>query len=134
MNHINIKAIQNQMVNYQRGKIYKIHDQEGTLNYIGSTTKDYLCQRFSQNVKNYKCWKNGIGSRLTVYEIFDHFETTSCQITLIENVACGSKDELLARERHYIKTMECVNKCIPLRTAKEYSFDNGAGEKEGRLE
>ncbi len=61
---------------------------------------------------------------MTVYDIFDQFETANCQITLIENVECVSKDELLARERHYIKTMECVNKCIPLRTAKEYSFDN----------
>ena len=43
-----------------------------------------------------------------------------CQIVLIENVNAKSKDELLSREKHYIKSVKCVNKCIPGRTKKEY--------------
>ena len=32
----------------------------------------------------------------------------------------NSKDELLAREAHYIKTLACVNRCTPLQTPKEH--------------
>jgi len=38
---------------------------------------------------------------------------------LVENYPCNSKDELLARERHYIENNECVNKYIPGRPKAE---------------
>ena len=42
------------------------------------------------------------------------------KIVLIELVGCKSKEELLAREAHYIRNNECVNKRIEGRTQQEY--------------
>ena len=111
------------MVNYNNGKIYKIepivdHD-EGDI-YIGSTTKQYLSQRMDNHRNDYKKWKNNKYRKVQVFEIFDKYGVSNCQIVLIETVNAESKDELLAREKHYIKTNKCVNKYIPGQTQKEY--------------
>ena len=111
------------MVNYNNSKIYKIepicdHD-EGDI-YIGSTTKQYLSQRLDTHRSNYKKWKNNKYSKVQVFEIFDKYSVSNCQIVLIETVNAESKDELLAREKHYIKSVKCVNKNIPGQTNKEY--------------
>ena len=45
----------------------------------------------------------------------------NCKIYLIENFPCNTKDELNAREGHYIKTVPCINRCIAGQTRKEYS-------------
>ena len=124
------------MVNYNFGKIYKIepivdHD-EGDI-YIGSTTKQYLSQRLDTHRSKYKQWKNGKYSKVRVFEIFDKYCVSNCQIVLIETVNAESKDELLAREKHYIKSFKCVNKCIPGRTKKEYYQDNNDTIKEKTL-
>ena len=115
------------MVNYNNGKIYKIepicdHD-EGEI-YIGSTTKQYLSQRMDKHRGNYKSWKNGNYHKIQVFEIFDKYSVSNCQIVLIETVNAESKDELLAREKHYIKSLKSVNKCIPGQTKKEYYENN----------
>ena len=110
------------MVNYNNGKIYKIepicdHD-EGEI-YIGSTTKQYLSQRMENHRSKYKQWKNGKYNKFQVFEIFDKYGVSNCQIVLIETVNAESKDELLAREKHYIKSLKCVNKYIPGQTKEE---------------
>ena len=110
------------MVNYSNGKIYKIepicdHD-EGEI-YIGSTTKQYLSQRMDKHRSNYKQWKNNKYRKVQVFEIFDKYGVSNCQIVLIETVNAESKDELLAREKHYIKSSKCLNKINPLRTIEE---------------
>ena len=48
----------------------------------------------------------------------------NCQIVLIETCSCDTKDELHRREAHHIRTLQNVNKCIPLRTRQEYRDDN----------
>ena len=115
------------MVNYNNGKIYKIepicdHD-EGDI-YIGSTTKQYLSQRMDNHRSCYKLWKNNRFHKVQVFEIFDKYGVSNCQIVLIETVNAKSKDELLAREKHYIKSVKCVNKCTPGQTQKEYYENN----------
>ena len=115
------------MVNYNNGKIYKIepvveHDESEI--YIGSTTKKYLSQRMDNHRRSYKQWKNGKHHKITVYDIFEKYNIENCQILLLETVNCNTKDELLAREGHYIKTLKCVNRCITGRTKKEYAEDN----------
>ena len=112
------------MVNYNNGKIYKIepicdHD-EGDI-YIGSTTKKYLSQRIDNHRSKYKQWKNNEFHKVQVFEIFDKYGVSNCQI---ETVNVDSKDELLAREKHYIKSVKCVNKCTPGQTQKEYYENN----------
>tara|TARA_R110000782_G_scaffold75126_1_gene149995 strand:+ start:547 stop:951 length:405 start_codon:yes stop_codon:yes gene_type:complete len=51
-------------------------------------------------------------------------ENDNYNIVLLELVNCNSNDELKARERDCIQTLDCVNKNIPLRTRKEYRKDN----------
>ena len=43
---------------------------------------------------------------------------------LIEAVSCSSFDELAKKGRHYIESIDCVNKSIPSRTNKEYQQAN----------
>ena len=120
-------------INYKNGKIYKIeptvdHD-EGDV-YIGSTTKEYLSQRMVYHRKDYKKFKNAKKSKTTAFNLFDKYGIDNCDIILLESVEANSKDELHQREAHYIKTIKCVNKYIPLRTSKEYRQDNKEQIKE----
>ena len=41
------------------------------------------------------------------------------EIVLLELYPCNSKDELHARERHYIEKLDCVNRLIPFRSKEE---------------
>ena len=110
------------MNKYQNGKIYKLVNTEGTLTYIGSTTQT-LAKRKSNHHESYKCWKNGKSSYVTSFKIFD-VDEENCQIVLLEAYPCDSKIELEKRERHYIETIECINKYRPTRSDKEYYEDN----------
>jgi hypothetical protein len=118
------------MTNYQNGKIYKIEDVGGNLCYIGSTTKQYLSQRMTWHRGDYKKWLAGKGNKITVMDIFEKYGVENCKIVLIELYPCNSKDELHKREAHFIKTLDCVNKCIPGRTRAEYEEVNKAKIKE----
>ena len=101
------------VVNYNNGKIYKIVPKSGEDEaYIGSTTKERLCQRMQQHRSQYVRYKNGNGCKVTSYELFDKYGVDNCEIVLIELVNCNSKDELHIRERFWIESSNCVNKCI----------------------
>ena len=79
------------MVNYQQGKIYKIENSNGLI-YIGSTTKNYLCERLSQHKSDFKRYKEGKDCRyITSFKLFENNEQPN--ITLIELCPCNSKDE-----------------------------------------
>jgi len=115
------------MINYNNGKIYKIIPINGEDNniYIGSTTKTLLCQRFAVHKCIYNKYKKGeTKQKLTSFLLFDKYGCENCKIVLIELVNAASKDELLRREAFYIKSLNCVNKQIPLRNNKEYYIDN----------
>jgi len=103
------------MVNYQNGKVYRIDG--GGLTYIGSTTKKYLCNRLALHKSHYKRFLDG--KNKTYITSFEVLKTDDYRIELIEKFPCDSKDELTAREGHYVRQMECVNKNIPGRTKKE---------------
>jgi ribosome-interacting GTPase 1 len=115
------------MTNYNNGKIYKIEpicDHDENEIYIGSTTKDMLCQRMATHRMHYKQWKEGKRNKTMSHDLFDKYGIENCSIILIENVDANSKDELLAREKHYIKTLKCINKYIPKQTDREYYEKN----------
>ena len=109
------------MLNYNESKIYKIEciTGEGQC-YVGATTKTYLSQRMQGHRGNYKRFKNKKGTYIKSYDLFDLYGVENCIILLLENVNVNTKDELLAREAHYIKTLDCVNKNIPGQTMKQY--------------
>ena len=112
--------------NYSNGKIYKIECLNGEADdiYVGSTTKEYLSQRMTKHREGYKIWSDRKVKYITSYDIFEKYGIDNCVITLIESVNASSLDELKSREAHYIRTLNCVNKCIPLRTNKECYEDN----------
>ena len=115
------------MINYNNGKIYKIISINGEDDdiYIGSTTKKLLCQRFAIHKCKYNKFKIGESKQtITSFKLFDKYGIENCKIVLIELVNANSKDELLRRESFYIKSLNCVNKQIPLRNSKEYYEDN----------
>ena len=106
------------MVNYNNSKIYKIealNGEEGDI-YIGSTTKEYLSQRMDTHRSNYKHWlKTNKSSELTTsFSLFDKYGVENCKIILLENVNANCKDELHAKEAFYIKSLSCINKCLPI--------------------
>jgi hypothetical protein len=110
------------MVNYQLGKIYKIVDNTNGNIYIGSTCKPYLSRRLSGHKTDYKRYVSGVNPNINTS--FEILKNENYDIVLLENFPCDDKNQLHARERHYIETLNCVNKVHPLRTNKEYKEDN----------
>ncbi len=114
------------MPNYELGKIYKI---EGNgLVYYGSTCEPTLSRRFAGHTRDFKTYNEQIVNqtvkKLKYMTSFQCLSDPNATITLVESCPCKTKDELAAREKHYIKNFPCVNRCVPLRTAKEYWEDN----------
>jgi len=101
------------MVNYQLAKIYQIICNTTGKKYIGATCQQKLCTRLAHHVSK----KNTTTSREII-------EGGNYEMVLIEDYPCTSKDQLHRRERHFIETLECVNKQIPCRTHKEYDYQN----------
>ena len=111
---------------YSRGKIYKIECNITGNVYIGSTIEPTLARRLARHRSDYNLYNQGnITKYITSVNIL---EGGDYNIYLIENYPCLSKDELHAREGHYIKEFKaggnCINIVIPGRTRKEYKNDN----------
>ena len=109
------------MPDYSRGKIYKIVCNETGLIYVGSTCEPTLARRLAKHVGDYKYWKNEKYHFVTSFKII---ENNNYDIVLLENCPCENKDDLYKRERHYIETLDCVNKIMVGRSHKEYREDN----------
>jgi len=105
---------------YRRGKIYKIWSPSTDDIYIGSTCEPTLARRMAGHRSNFKDFKRGKYCNNSSFLII---ENGDARIELIESFPCDSKDELHAREAHYIRTLECVNKRIPGRKKKQYRQD-----------
>lgn len=109
------------MVNYQKGKIYKIVSDSSDNVYVGSTCK-LLCQRIACHKGGFKRWQAGKSGKCLSYDIIKYGDA---QIFLLENYPCHSKEELNARERWYIENTEnSINKILPGRTKQEYRKEN----------
>ena len=120
------------MPNYQNGKIYAIRSHQTDKIYVGSTCKKYLSGRMSGHLCEYKRYLDADKFTGSVsYEILTHGDA---YIELLESYPCDTKDELLSREGHYIRTLDCVNKNIAGRTAKQYNEDNRDKLKKQRKE
>ncbi len=106
---------------YADTKIYKIVCNITGKVYIGSTTRKYLSERLAHHRQDYELYKKGINGYITSFQVL---ENNDYHIILLENFPCDNKNERNARERHYIETIECVNKQLPGRTKKEYASAN----------
>jgi hypothetical protein len=107
------------MPDYKNGKIYKIVNDKLGLTYYGSTTQ-ILSQRMGGHIVAKKRFDNGKCPNMTSFQLLDGNQ----KIYLVEKYPCNDKNELERRERYYIENNDCVNKCIPSRTNKEYRIDN----------
>ena len=117
------------MTDYSKTKIYKIESHLGNKIYVGSTAKFYLSQRLQQHKSAYKQWKEGKVNKVTSYDLFDEYGPENCQIVLIEEYPCNSKDAKNAREGHYIKELNCVNRIVVGRTQEESQSIYNRSEK-----
>ena len=116
--------------NYQNGKIYKVIDNAYEECYFGSTI-DTLPNRFKGHKTHYKQYKNGDKRKyVSLFDMFDKFGVDSCKIELVEYHSCLNIAELHKREGFYIKNIDCINKNISGRSAKERYNDNPEHYKE----
>ena len=109
------------MPDYQLSKVYQIVCLATGEKYIGSTTQATLALRLASHVRGFKGWKKGTYHFVSSFTILEH---GNYQIELLEAFPCKSKDELNAREGHYIRIIDCVNKRVEGRTTKEWYQDN----------
>ena len=108
------------MPNYANGSIYKIWSISTDEIYIGSTVEP-LSKRMTKHRCGYKRYKAGKYHYITSFKIMEYGDA---KIELIEKIDCKCREELLSREGYYIRTLECVNKCIAGRTKKQWDIDN----------
>lgn len=106
------------MVNYQNGKIYKLTSANDPEFYVGSTTTS-LKERFSVHRSVSEAKPNQ-----RVYQHFNQVGWANVKIELIEPWECLSKQELLDRELHWIKTLKpTLNTVIPIKTDDQKGDD-----------
>jgi hypothetical protein len=115
------------MVNYQRGKIYKLVNDTSDNVYIGSTAQT-LAKRIGGHRNDYKKYLEGKDKNITSFKLFENDSKVS--IILIEEYPCNNKMELERRERYYIESMKCLNKVVPTRTWKEYKKEYNETNKD----
>jgi hypothetical protein len=108
-------------MDYKNGRIYKLVSPSG-LTYVGSTCQS-LAKRKAQHKTDYKKWKKSDIKYMTSFKVLDE-SFDEVDIVLLEEYRCDSKEKLYARERHWIESLECVNKNVPSRTPSEYRKDN----------
>lgn len=116
------------MRNYKFGKIYQISCKKTGQKYVGSTTEFYLKDRLKNHERDYSFHKKGLNvGYLTSYIVLGGEDY---EILLIESFPCDSQEQLEAREKHFIRAIECVNKVVPQRTRAEYRDDKKKQIKE----
>jgi len=109
------------MPDYSKAKIYKLVDNTSDKCYIGSTCEPTLARRLAGHVKDYRSFLNGKHNKVTSFEII---KNGNYDIQLIEGFPCETKDQLHAREGHWIQQTECVNKIVVGRTRKQHYEQN----------
>jgi hypothetical protein len=110
------------VVDYNLAKIYKLTSPNGLI-YIGSTCEPFLARRLAGHKKAFKQYQKGNFRKVSSFELFEE-DIDNVIISLLEKYPCNDKDELNAREGHYIREIECVNKRIAGRTDAQYKEDN----------
>ena len=112
---------------YKDGKIYCIRNYKTDDIYIGSTCEKYLSKRM---VKHRSSMNNDRDRNFPLYQKMNEVGVENFYIELIENYPCENRDQLRAREQHYIREMATLNKRVEGRTIKEWKEDNKEYMKE----
>ena len=109
-----------------KGYIYRIYDNTNGNVYYGSTTQK-VSQRVSEHRRHYKQYLNGTSPYVRSYDIIANEDY---DYNIEEVIDCENKYELRKRERWYIENNDCINKCIPTRSIKEWCETNKDKTKE----
>ena len=119
------------MPDFSKAKIYKLVSNKSSDVYIGSCLVE-LSKRLSQH--------KGPSNTCISKSMF--INDAIITIVLIENFPCLCKNEMKARELHYITTLQCINKNKPYISDiligdewyKQYYIDTKEQKKQYRLE
>jgi len=105
---------------YNHSKIYKIISDNSDRIYIGSTTLP-LPKRLASHKYDYTDHLNNPRENKGLVSSFNILSLDNVSIILLEEVNCENKEQLRARERHYIDLHRdvCVNKARPVITNEE---------------
>jgi hypothetical protein len=98
-----------------RGRIYIISAPGCDKVYVGSTRLK-LCRRLCQHHANRRTWQLGRGTFTTSYEVLAH---PGAVIRSLEECVYVDIQHLRDREAHWIRCHQCVNRCVPGRSAAE---------------
>lgn len=113
------------MPNYQLGQIYMVYAIENPEDrYYGSTIQPLYKRFFAHKTEHYRKIDGKQKRGCSSSQLFEKYGEEGLKIELVEKFPCNSKEELEARESHYIRTNICVNKNIARRTMAEYNHDN----------
>lgn len=105
-------------------KIYALRNETSDLTYVGSTIQT-LARRFTRHQASRRHWLKGNTNNCSSFPIV---ECPTAYIELLEECEEGVRYE---RERWWIEnTPNCVNKCVPGRTSKEYRAEWYQANKE----
>ena len=104
------------MPDYQKGQLYKIINTETDDVYIGSTI-----QPLSKRMNGHRCGMTRQGMKL--YKFMCELGVNKFYIELVENCPCSSKEELHAREGHWIRACGTLNHCVAGRKKTQYRID-----------
>ena len=107
---------------YKNGKIYCIRNTISNDVYVGSSCEPYLSKRMVKHRSSAKA--NDRDRNMLLYQKMRELGVENFYIELLENYPCDSKDQLRAREGHYIREIATLNKRIETRTDKEWREDN----------
>jgi group I intron endonuclease len=89
-------------IDYSKGKVYKITNDVNNELYIGSTIKT-LSQRMAkhrQDSKQERC------QNYKIYKAFEEIGVEHFKIVLLEECLCVNRDQLRAKEDHYIQLLK----------------------------
>ena len=116
-------------MDYSNGKIYCIRNYITDDVYVGSSCQS-LCKRLSWHKSsiNKKTKQN-----FPLYIKMRELDKINFYIELLENYPCTNKEELRAREGHYIREMGTLNKYIAGRTPEERQPQKNERTKQDRL-
>ena len=99
------------MTDYSKGNIYELVSGGTDKIYIGSTT-----QKLYNMLAVHKCMATCEHKRCSSRFLFEH---VNVNIILLEDYPSERKEQLLARERHWIETLPDISYHMPGRTPKE---------------
>jgi len=107
-------------MDYQNGRVYQILNNIDNDVYVGSTCST-LTKRLSWHKHRYdRQDKQHVPLYAKMHELgFDQF-----YIELVEQYPCNTREELRAREGHYIRERGTLNKVVAGRTQNQWRIDN----------